>query len=147
MTGYKRTLWRANTLFLMAIILGIVVPIPAAVLIDQLLHAGFTTSSHDTLLASPLILVYTSPIWFGICLLGYLTDLIIVPQRLSFKRYLIVEWLIGILVPLWPIIDNFSLSLLERSAIYIYFIPLAFLCFYLKARYLSKKGSMLNSVI
>jgi hypothetical protein len=147
MTTHKGTLWKANIRFFIAIILGIVIPISTVAFIDSLLHAGLTASSYDTLFASPVILIYTSPIWFGICLLGFLTDLIIMPQGVSFKRYLVVEWLISILVPIWPIIDNFSLNSPERWALYIYFILLAFLCFYLKARYLIRKGSICKSVI
>ncbi|CAN5201501.1 hypothetical protein BH09BAC4_BH09BAC4_37560 [soil metagenome] len=143
MTSNKLTLWKANLLFFIAIILGILVGIPI-VLIS---YTGLSMFSQDTFYASPIILVYTSPIWLGVSILGFLTDLIIVPMRVNLERYLVVEWLVSVLACIWPIIDNFSLNLPERWAFYIYFILLAFPCFYLKARYLARKGTSFNSIV
>lgn len=146
MEGNKYVFGKASIRFLITLILGFLIPIP----IIGIIMAPFdtTTAFDPSLLFGPLLaLIYTAPIWLAISLLGFLTDLAIVSSEMSLKRFIMTEWLISIIVPIYPLVENFSVEFPSRWLVYFYFILLSLFSFYLKGRYLVKKGVISNFVL
>ncbi|PRY28178.1 hypothetical protein CLV58_13035 [Spirosoma oryzae] len=79
-------------------------------------------------------------------ILSFLIDLFLIPLQLRFNRFMATEWFILMLVPIWPLVDNFSLEFPSRWVGYIYFILIAFPVLYLKNRYLIKRGVITDYV-
>jgi hypothetical protein len=136
---------KASIRFLITLILGFLIPVPVV----GIIMAPFdpSTAFDPSLLFGPLLgLIYTIPIWFGMSLLGFFTDLMIVSSEISLKRFIVIEWLISIVIPIWPIIENFSFEFPSRWLVYFYFVLLSLFSFYLKGKYLVRKG-VISSVI
>lgn len=135
----KSTLGKASIRFLITLILGFLIPVPIIGVILTLLNQS--TTFDPSLIFGPLLaLVYVTPIWLGISLLGFLTDLAIASSEISIKRFVVTEWLISIIVPIYPLVENFSLESPSRWLVYFYFILLSLFSFYLKGRYLVRRG-------
>lgn len=146
MENNRLTLGKASFCFVVTLILGVLIPIPVIGVFFTLLHQS--TKFDTSLFFAPLlVLLYTIPIWLGMSLLGFLTDLIIVSSEISLRNFVLTEWLISIIISIWPIINNFSLEVPSRCFIYLYFIPLSLLSFYLKGKYLVRKGVISNFVV
>lgn len=146
MGANKRIFVKASIRFIITLILGFLIPFPIIGIILSLLNQS--TTFDPSLVFGPLLaLVYATPIWLGISLLGFFTDLKIVSSEISLKRFTVTEWLISILVPIYPLIENFSLESPSRWLVYFYFIALSLFSFYLKGRYLVKRGVISSFVV
>lgn len=147
MASNKGIIIRANLLFIGAITLCSFLPVIllglGSLAIEN--YASFSTFCQNSV-SVILILLYTLPIWAGMGILSFLTDLFVIPLQLRVNRFTTTEWFILMLVPIWPLVDNFSLEFPSRWVGYIYFILISFSLLYLKNRYLIKRGVIIDPV-